>query len=62
MLAAYIIRRILDEENEKRKHSYRPQTQLPVVDIPEIIIDEEPEEVQERGVIIIEMWSQYDPN
>ena len=55
MLDAYIIRRILDEENEKRKHSYRPQTQLPVVDIPEIIIDEEPEEVQERGVIIIEM-------
>jgi|TARA_R110001583_G_scaffold42098_1_gene133826 hypothetical protein len=57
MLDTYIIKKIIDEENEKRKYSQQPQIPIPyeIEHLPKPV-DKNPSPPEiERGVIIIEM-------
>ena len=57
MLDTYIIKKIIDEENEKRKYSQQPHIPIPyeIEHLPKPV-DKNPSPPEiERGVIIIEM-------
>ena len=57
MLEAYIIKEILNKENQKRKYSQQPLIPMPIEidNLFEKVPHEQPPEEKERGVVIIEM-------
>jgi len=54
MLDIFIIQKIREEEERRRREQERPRLDVPIIDYPHDLVNEEKEEEPQRGVLIID--------